>query len=230
MMIDFVTLSRTPAKVEALRDSIGAWLQETSLTWNLTVIDGTQYDLFSGYNLGATRGNGQFLAFVHDDIEFLGNKLTIHRPMKLLQESSTGFIGVGGSRILLEHARWWESDPASDGRGMAGHPDENEFGLVWNVWPPSAGVFGRVAVLDGVLLMCHRNTWEKLDGFDATTYHGFHFYDIDITFRATLSGLVNYAAPIPIFHKGSGTINDNWEANREIFIGKFGKHLPYRLA
>jgi hypothetical protein len=230
-MIDFVTLSRTPANVEALRVSIGTWLEGTSFTWNLIVLDGTRSDIFSGYNFGATQGDGQVLAFVHDDVEILANRLTVRKPMERLQETSTGFIGVAGSRVLLEHACWWQSHPESDCRGMAAHTDDGDFGLHWNVWPLSAGAgfFGRVAVLDGVLLMCRRKTWEQLSGFDAASYRGFHFYDIDITFRATLAGFVNYAVPIPLLHKSPGGLDDTWNMNRQIFIRKFGKFLPYRM-
>jgi hypothetical protein len=202
----------------------------TSLTWNLIVLDGTQHDLFCGYNLGAKQGMGEVLAFVHDDVTILANRLTVQRPMELLQETSTGFIGVAGSRVLREDACWWKGDLAIDGpRGMAAHLEDNEFGLHCNIWPISKGAahFGRVVVLDGVFLMCHRNTWERLGGFDATTYQGFHFYDIDITFRATLSGFINYAAPILLFHKGKALPGAEWDANRRIFIKKFGKFLPY---
>ena len=203
-MIDFVTLSRHASNVEALERSIAAWLNGSRHAWNLLALDGNRHDLFSGYNLGASQGKGDLLAFVHDDVEFLGNALTVDRPLALLEAISTGFIGVAGSRLLPSNACWWQGNTQQEGRGMVIHLGAGEFGWHCNVWPAPFGLFGRIAVLDGLLLICHRSTWERLGGFDAVSYRGFHFYDIDITFRACLAGLANFVVPIPLLHKSGG--------------------------
>jgi hypothetical protein len=102
-----------------------------------------------------------------------------------------------------------------------------DFGLVVDGWPHQYAIqFGQVLVLDGVLLMCSRRTFGQVGGFDDKNYKGFHFYDIDITFGASLANLVNLAAPIPILHGSIGGTDANWETNRAIFLKKYGHLLP----
>ncbi|HLN28151.1 MAG TPA: glycosyltransferase [Gemmataceae bacterium] len=231
-MLDFITLSRDPGKVQQLTDGIEACMHGAGQEWNLQVVDGHQHDLFSGYNAGAEQTDGEILIFIHDDVQLLGNRHALRLPLELLQDPSTGFVGVAGSRtVLTDGGLWCRRETIAETRGMAGHPSpENEFGLHWNVWPHiSCAVFGRVAVLDGVMLMCHRRTFDKLGGFAAGCYQGFHFYDIDITFRAALAQLANYAVPFPLFHASVGFPDEEWEANRLIFVSRFGSFLPFTV-
>jgi hypothetical protein len=227
-MIDFITLTRDPNRTQALRQSIEACLGGWGQEWGLQEVDGQRYDLFAGYNWGANQTHGDILAFVHDDVQLLANRLAMQKPLELLEDAATGFIGIAGNRTLLaDGGPWWREETLRDARGMAGHPSDNELGLHWNVWPDvRAALFGRVAVLDGVLLICRRDTFERLGGFADKCYEGFHFYDIDITFRATLAQLANYAAPIPLFHGSVGFLTQEWETNRQIFLSRFGSFLP----
>ena len=232
-MIDFITLSCDPGKIQTLSEGVEACAQGSGHEWAIQVVDGERYDLFSGYNWGAQRTHGEILVFVHDDVRLLANRCALRQALDLLEQAETGFVGVAGNRTVLADAGgWWREETLADARGMAGHPSpENEFGLHWNVWPYlSCAVFGRVAVLDGVLLMCHRRTFDRLDGFAAACYQGYHFYDIDITFRATLAQLANYAVPFPLYHESLGFPDDQWETNRQIFLSRFGSFLPFTLS
>jgi hypothetical protein len=231
-MIDFIVLSRDPKNTETLSQSIALTLGNLS-PWNLTIVDGNQYDLFSGFNLGARQTEGDILVFVHDDVQFLGSPLTMAGPLNLLKDPKVGFIGVAGSRMLEPRTcQWWggNTDPeiVSNCRGMVYHAvPAVDFGLVVDGWPHQYAIqFGQVLVLDGVLLMCSRRTFGQVGGFDDKNYKGFHFYDIDITFGASLANLVNLAAPIPILHGSIGGTDANWETNRAIFLKKYGHLLP----
>ena len=235
-MIDFITMSTNVTNQRKLEHSIAAGLGSAAGDWRLEVVDGTEADLFAGYNRGAARTDGEILIFVHDDVELLGNVLTFQKPLELVQRESTGFVGVAGTRCLHEHGWWHKNELGQNGcragLGMAAHLNQgNEFGMHWNVWPcPSiAGHFGRVVVLDGVFLMCSRAAFERLDGFDEEHYTGLHYYDIDITFRATLEGLHNYAAPIPLLHHSRGA-NPALEEGRQMFLSRFGDRLPLSVA
>lgn len=232
-MIDFITLSRRKDVPKQLASSIAMMMLQMH-PWNLTVIDGDKHDLFTGYNRGAAETKGEFLAFVHDDVQFLGNPLTMARPLKCLENPQCGFVGIAGSRILRDDGCWWAQNTSievlANCRGMVAHTAEGEFGLKFNVWPPGSAYFGQVLVMDGVLLMCHRRTFEALGGFDEKNYTGFHFYDIDITFRAAMElKRVNLVAPIPLLHLSPGNTQSEWEANRDIFIRKFGHLLPAKI-
>jgi len=195
-MIEFITLSNDPEKSEELEISIRLAIGDV-MPWNFTVVDGTSFDIFSGYNHGAKTTRGELLAFVHHDTVLLGNPLAMLPSLRLLESPDTGFIGLAGSRYLPASGCWWDlKKPETIGhcRGMTFHPGKFEFGIQANTWAKGGALFGRVLVLDGVLLMCHRRCFEQLNGFDAEHYKGFHFYDIDITFRAAMNAMRNYAA------------------------------------
>lgn len=226
-MISFVTVSKDKSKFDGLRSNLEGIFQSHP-GFEFIVCDGTEHDIFTGYNAGAAEAKNEVLAFLHDDVRLWCSASVFEKPMELLKKPFTGFIGAAGTRMLPKDGCWWKS-PEKSTRGMVAHPDENEFGVHWNVWPHQAAQFGEVAICDGVFLLCHRRTFDRLGGFDAETYKGFHLYDIDITLRARLEGLVNYVAPIPLFHNSVGRTNDNWEENRKIFARKFEKYLPYNL-
>src|SRR5207245_6570518 len=125
---------------------------------------------------------------------------------------------------------WWGDFPpeieASFCRGMVGFPDTNVFGMKLLNWPGGEAIFGSVVVLDGVFFMCRRRTFEQLGGFDDQMFRGYHFYDIDITLRAHLAGLRNYAAPISLYHHSLGIYDEIWEGTRQVFVRKHSGRLP----
>jgi hypothetical protein len=231
-MLDFITLSRREGVPQQLAQSI-ALMMGNVYKWNLIVVDGNKYDLFSGFNHGASLAKGEHLAFVHDDVQFLCNATVMTRPLQALDNPKVGFVGVAGSRVLPADGCWWGQNTSieilNQCRGMVAHPAENEFNLHFNIWPPNMALFGQVLVLDGVFMMCHRRTFDKLGGFDEKHYKGFHFYDMDITFRAAQEKLVNLVAPIPLLHQTPGFAPDQWELGRQMFLQKFGDQLPARL-
>lgn len=106
-MLDFITLSRDPGKVQQLTDGIEACMHGAGQEWNLQVVDGHQHDLFSGYNAGAEQTDGEILIFIHDDVQLLGNRHALRLPLELLQDPSTGFVGVAGSRTVLTDGGLW---------------------------------------------------------------------------------------------------------------------------
>ena len=231
--IDFITLSRKPENVKILARSIELAMGKV-FSFTLTVVDGNHHDLFNGYNFGASKTTGDILVFVHDDAQFLGNPLTFGLPFELLQEPATGFIGVVGARFLGVNGTWWgdhltREHIMSQCRGMILNTRQNEFGMHSVVWPGGSGEFGQVMVIDGVLLMCHRRTFVRIGGFDADHFGGFHFYDLDTTFRAHLAGLKNYVAPMPVLHQSQGKYDEAWEKNRQIFAEKHKAVLPCSL-
>jgi GT2 family glycosyltransferase len=237
-VIDFITVTKEPGRIPRLEESLRAALGPgDGANWTLQVVDGEQHDLFSGYNAGAAQSSGDTLVFLHDDVIVLGNRLAFEKPLALLADATTGFIGVIGANRLNHLGTWWGDMPQEHACGycrgevMVRDTDApNVFGMNSLVWPGNLGVFGRALVVDGVFLMCRRQTFEKLGGFDAVTFQGFHFYDVDLTLRATLAGLTNYVAPIPIYHDSMGKYDDAWKAQRDKFVAKWTGTLPIRFA
>ena len=231
--IEFITVSRTPDRVRLLAQSIGLAMGSV-YPHKLRVMDGNQFDLFTGYNLAVSQTTAEILIFVHDDVQLLANPLIFEKPFENLNQLSTGFIGAAGSRILDTTGAWWGGNLTpqqtfSNCRGMINHAAANEFGMNSLIWPGGTAEFGQVMVVDGVLLMCHRRTFNRLNGFDDKTYKGFHFYDVDTTFRAHQLGLKNYAAPLPLLHQSMGKYDEKWEKNRAIFANKYQSLLPCSL-
>lgn len=229
MMLSFITVSSDPVKVEGLEQSIAATFgTANTLPWELLVADGNKLDIFQGYNETAQRAKGEILIFTHDDVRFWSNALPWVKPLALVGKPLTGVIGAAGATRMPSDGCWWQQGHEQL-RGAVYHPNPDPFGAHLNGWPFMAARFGRVAVCDGVLLMMSRVTFEQLGGFAADRYTGFHFYDMDLTFRATLAGRYNYVAPLPLYHGSIGVPNENWHANKALFIRQFARHLPYDL-
>jgi GT2 family glycosyltransferase len=233
-VISVITLTRESQATEArLGSNLTLALGQqpdgfpTGHAWELIVSNGNNLDILEGYNWGASQAQYDNLLFIHDDVRILGNPSCFDRPLDLLKKPMTGVVGCAGARLLPKDATWWNA-PNEECWGMVAHPTkQGDFGIHWNTWPHHQARFGRVAVLDGCFLMMSRRFFEKMGGFDSKNYKGYHFYDVDLSFRACLQGFVNYSAPIPISHRSRGAVNENWEENRKKFLELHGKHLPY---
>lgn len=234
-MLEFICVSNNPAKAASLQRSIAASFPAPG-AHQFTCIDGNAHDLFKGYNAGAAQSSADILVFLHHDVTLLANAMAFEHPLRLLEDAGTGFIGVAGAVRLNAMGTWWGDVPQQQVmagcRGMVGAPDKinphNPFAMNFLAWPGPA-VFGRVLVVDGVFLMCHRRTFDRLGGFDQETFTGFHFYDIDISLRAHFAGLKNYVAPIPMYHASTGNYDQVWDAARQKFLQKFAGRLPVQL-
>jgi hypothetical protein len=86
--LEFITVSRTPQRVQSLRQSL-ALATAGAMPHQLTVIDGNTHDLFTGYNAGAAQTTGEILIFIHDDVQLLANPLAFGRPLWPVRASST---------------------------------------------------------------------------------------------------------------------------------------------
>ncbi len=90
-MIDFITVSHTPGMAQRLSNSLEAALHN-QIPYQLTVIDGNKYDLFTGYNAGAARTSSPILAFIHHDVVLLSNHLCFRPVLKILEQPNCGFV------------------------------------------------------------------------------------------------------------------------------------------
>jgi GT2 family glycosyltransferase len=75
--------------------------------------------------------------------------------------------------------------------------------------------------LDGLFFAARRSVFERLE-FDAVNFDGFHFYDLDFTYRAFLAGLrVRIQCDILIIHASSGSFDEVYLRYAERFAAKF---------
>ena len=75
--------------------------------------------------------------------------------------------------------------------------------------------------LDGVFMAMRRETLGELR-FDERTFDGFHFYDLDFSYRAHLAGLrLAVSTDILVLHASEGQFADDWKRYAARFLGKF---------
>ena len=85
--------------------------------------------------------------------------------------------------------------------------------------------------LDGVFIAARRE-WIDGVGFDTARIPGFHFYDLDFSYRASLAGArLTIACDLALIHQSRGNVDAGWNAAQAAFAAKFptlnsdaGKH------
>jgi hypothetical protein len=232
-VISFITLSRTPEKVESLKRSLKRCFAGAAmdfLSYELIVVDGTKYDLYQGYDEGASQAKGEALAFIHDDTELLAHYGCFLPVLELLAKPFTGIVGAAGSTLMPPEGCWWKVDQEKL-RGLVYHSNRgSKFGMHGNAWPWQCAKFDRVAVVDGVCMVLSRKAFDTIGGFVATGGQGFHFYDMRLAMKGNNRGLTHWVAPIPILHQSPGKPDESYEEAREKFVKDFQKHLPYEIS
>ena len=171
------------------------------------------------YNAGAARAKGDVLIFTHSDVELLSSRAMIGSAISVLARPSIGILGIAGARVLNNNAIWWAMNDQLSGACL--HTDDKGH------WMTAFGRYGRVVVLDGVLLMMTRRTFELVGPFDEA-FPGFDYYDIDLTLRAHLAGFLNVTYPLHVLHHSVGEVKNKqgWHDARQQFIQKWREVLP----
>ena len=171
--------------------------------------------LCEGYNRGAARARGELLVFCHDDIEILDRHFRARLTHALAQFD---VVGVAGTVQLSGRAWSWAGHPHL--HGWVGQPveDSDPFALcVFGLGPVLAG---GMQAIDGVLMATRRNIYTHLR-FDEQRFDGFHFYDLDFSYRAYCAGLkVGVARDLLLFHLSYGSPDAAWHRYAEVFRDK----------
>jgi hypothetical protein len=176
------------------------------------------------YNRGLKQAKNDIVVFCHDDITIetkqWGNKL-----IKQFKENEhIGIIGVAGSKFMNKTGRWWD-----DRKNMYGRVRHTHGGKSWlsSYSPDQGNNLEDVLNVDGVWFSVSKKRLKV--NFDESV-EGFHFYDVDFSFRNYLDGCgVAVTTKIRINHLSIGETNDEWEVNRVIFADKFKDILPLRV-
>ena len=78
-----------------------------------------------------------------------------------------------------------------------------------------------VQALDGLFLAARCELFERV-AFDAQTFDGFHFYDIDFSLRAHRAGArLAVCQDLLVEHQSRGEFNDTWRRYAARFLEKF---------
>lgn len=170
--------------------------------------------LNEAYNRGLDRATGDIVVFSHDDIRLLAPDFAT-RLWHHMQDFD--LLGVAGTTLASgpvfgwsghPHLHGWVTHPAPDGKGwMAG-----TYGLDFK---PVAGA----QMLDGLWFAARADAARRVR-FDESL-PGFHFYDVDFTYRCHLAGLrVGIAPDLMIVHESHGNFGDAWRQGSAAVLAK----------
>ncbi|HSN21948.1 MAG TPA: glycosyltransferase, partial [Usitatibacter sp.] len=140
-------------------------------------------------------------------------------PFAALQRALDGheIVGVAGSRLVSGPAVLWAGQPHLF--GVVAYPAEN--GIKMAVYSLATGVLPGMQALDGLLVAVQRPAALSI-GFDAETFDGFHFYDLDFVYRAHLAGLrIAVSTGILAVHASEGRFDEDWNRYAQRFMRKF---------
>lgn len=157
------------------------------------------------YNKLAKEAKGEYLCFIHEDVEIAtknwGNILS-----KKASDENVGVIGFAGSSYVDRFPYWYNK-----GALHYNLKQRTIDGTVKYDFVPSSksNNFEKVMVLDGMFLFCHNRVWLK-NGFDEVIFDDFHLYDIDFTFSAS-GYFENYVCNnVDLIHYSLGTVRESY--------------------
>jgi len=179
--------------------------------------------LCEGYNRGLQQSKGDLLIFCHDDIEILEPNFA-----SLLEKylGEYDVVGVAGTQRLIHPI--WTAAGWPYLAGQIAHPGKQQYegGWVINVYRAGHPVIGDIQVLDGLFIAARRDAAVQV-GWDSTTFDGFHFYDIDFSFRAFLQGYkLAVANTFAIIHGSEGRANPaEYQKYGSLFAAKHQRNI-----
>ena len=174
--------------------------------------------IFDAYSHGvaeAAPADEDIVLLVHDDVGFdASHRSFVANLRRHLAVPRVGFVGAAGTRNLSRSLVWWRADGSPSATTLAGvvrhdldpHTSERSF----------FGPFGRVVVLDGLLLAATGRTLRslRLEAPAVVGAKAFHFYDTSYTLQASAAGLTNVALHLGVRHASKGKTDGVWERQR----------------
>ena len=171
--------------------------------------------LCEGYARGLAAARGRLVVFSHDDVEFVTPDAAARIAAHL---EAFDVIGIAGTTRLINGVWMDAGDPHLF--ALVIYPQADGFYSVRYVGkgPPCVG---GIQALDGCFFACRREVAQDV-GFDAATFDGFHFYDLDFTFGAFLRGYrLGVCRDLALIHASTGTPDAQWQKYHDRFVAKY---------
>ncbi len=211
-LISFVVCSITPARIVRLRARLATLFGDTG--WELLVIDDA-HSLCEGYARGVAASRGDWLVLCHDDVRLPADDFAARLRRGLAQYE---LFGVAGATRIAGPAWGWAG--TAHAHCWIAHPDANGRPQMLLVGSRGAAVDDAV-LLDGVFLAGARRVFVDV-GFDAETFDGFHFYDLDFSYRAASRGVrCGIRLDLALLHESGGTYDEAYVRYGNRFVAKF---------
>jgi GT2 family glycosyltransferase len=186
-------------------------------------INNGEYSLTELYNKGLKESKNNIVVFCHDDIIFDTKNWGTKLKRVMDKNPEYGIVGIAGSRELPSSAKWWENP-----LHMYGQVFHQQGSNRWisKYSPKKPKFLDNVVIVDGLFFAVNKEVIKE--DFDEDV-KGFHFYDVDFSFRNYIAGVkVGVTSDIDVTHLSIGETNEQWEKNREEFAEKYKDRLPVK--
>jgi Glycosyltransferase like family len=172
--------------------------------------------MYEGYARGFEKSSGALVVFSHDDIRFAIPDFAARLAETM---SEADLAGVAGTTNVSGAALLWSGHPYLYGAVTHKAPTDISYEVaLLSFHGPRVP---RAQGLDGVFIAARRE-WVKRVGFDAKRFTGFHFYDLDFSYRAYLAGArLTIACDLALIHQSHGSFDEGWYAAQAAFAAKF---------
>ena len=208
-------------------DSFVSMLKKTSGVSKIEILpvenDG-KFSLSKVYNDLIEKSENDIIVLCHDDIYFDSKNWASKVLNYFKRNPDYGILGVAGSTSLPSSGKWWED--FSKLKGIVNHEHD---GKKWeSKYSASKGnQLDDVLLVDGLFIAINKKNIKH--NFNEEV-KGFHFYDVDFSFRNYLEDVkIGVMYDVRVTHKSIGMTNEQWEKNREEFAEKFKDVLPVKI-
>jgi hypothetical protein len=182
-----------------------------------------RYCIGAAYNEGVGRASGRIAVFMHEDVFFMegdwGKKL-----VEKFDDPLTGLVGVAGTEYLFGDNPGWVAAGRPYIHGHVIHELDN--GKVYHLtvfsWDKEDV---EVVAVDGLFFAVRKELFPDIS-FDATTFDGFHFYDLDICMQVRKTHRCLVTWDILVKHQSGGAFDAAWKQYAHRFIEKYHAALP----
>ncbi|RPI76953.1 MAG: hypothetical protein EHM45_11010 [Desulfobacteraceae bacterium] len=183
-----------------------------------------QYGICGAYNEGVGRAKGRILVFVHEDVFSMEPGWGRILNEKFSQDPSLGLVGVAGTQYLcVDHPAWLAAgEPFLRGRVVHESRAAHSIHLTVFSWDQSDT---EVVAVDGLFLAIRAELFPAIR-FDADTFDGFHFYDLDICMQVRKTHKLVVTWDLLVKHLSKGTCDAIWAEAGERFLKKYRSELP----
>jgi tetratricopeptide (TPR) repeat protein len=172
--------------------------------------------LAEAFNRILDRVDADVVILCHDDIEALSPSL--HDALAAALDGAD-LVGVAGAERVTGPAVLWAGHPHVHGR--VSYPRGSE-GFEAAPLSLRVGILAGMQALDGVFIAMTARAARELR-FDAETFDGFHFYDLDFTYRAAQAGFrLAVSTELRLLHASEGNFGDTWLR----YAGRFHEKFP----
>lgn len=193
-VISFIVSTYRPADLARLKANLQATV-ETS--YEIIPIENPgRYSLTEAYNIGARQARSAFLCFIHEDVVFCDAHWDTAVLRRFDDRSDLGLLGVAGAVVRPDlPVGFFLGNPNLE---RATFRTLNDSDVMEEIRCSYTEEECEVRVLDGMFLFARREAWERFP-FDENV-QGFHFYDVDFSFRIAQHYRVEVAPKLMLEH------------------------------